>query len=133
MPRNTRRNWLVLAVVAALGPVLGQVPASAASTVAVDGGTSFQRIDGFGISEAFGQANSIRNASSTTRQQALDLLFSPSIGAGFSILRSIIPSGSDSIEPRSPGSPSATPTYVWNGGNDAQDQGQVWLARQARG
>src|SRR2546430_14724024 len=104
---------LVLAVVAA-GAASAMVPASAASAVAVDGGTAFQRIDGFGISEAFGQANSIRNASGATQRQALDMLFSTINGAGVSILRSIIPSGSDSIEPRSPGRPSATPADVWN-------------------
>jgi glucuronoarabinoxylan endo-1,4-beta-xylanase len=130
MSRTARGISLALAVVTA--SALGSVPASAASTVTVNGGTSFQRIDGFGISEAFGQANSIRNATATTQRQALDMLFSTSVGAGFSILRSIIPAGSDSIEPRSPGSPSATPAYVWNGANDAQDQGQVWLARQAK-
>jgi O-glycosyl hydrolase len=130
---KARRAVLGCAGVVTLFLATAPLPASAASTVAVDGGTTFQRIDGFGVSEAFGQANSIRNANSTTRQRALDLLFSTTTGAGFSILRSIIPSGGDSIEPRSPGSPSATPTYVWNGNNDAQDQGQVWLARQARG
>jgi len=106
-------------------------PASAASTVTVDGATKYQTIDGFGVSEAFGQANSIRNAPSATRQQALDLLFNTSSGAGFSILRSLIPSDSGSIEPNRPSSPSATPSYVWSG-NDAQDQGQLWLAKQAK-
>jgi glucuronoarabinoxylan endo-1,4-beta-xylanase len=127
------RKLLVTATFAlvAIG-VPGQAPAYAASTVTVNGGTTYQRIDGFGVSEAFGQANAIRTANSTTRQRALDLLFSTTNGAGFSILRSIIPSGSDSIEPRSPGSPTANPTYVWDGNNDATDQGQVWLARQAR-
>jgi O-glycosyl hydrolase len=64
MSRTARRVRLVAAVVAGLGSAFatGHVPASAASAVAVDGGTVFQRIDGFGISEAFGQANSIRNA-----------------------------------------------------------------------
>ncbi|HEX4703465.1 MAG TPA: glycoside hydrolase family 30 beta sandwich domain-containing protein, partial [Pseudonocardiaceae bacterium] len=87
---------------------------------------------GFGISEAFNQANSIRNANSTTQKQALDLLFSTTTGAGFTILRSIIPSGSDSIEPKAPAGPSAPPTYVWNGNDNATDQGQLWLARQAK-
>jgi glucuronoarabinoxylan endo-1,4-beta-xylanase len=108
-----------------------QGPASAASTVVVSGATTFQPIDGFGFSEAFGQANAIRNAGSATQKQALDLLFSPTSGAGFSILRSLIPSDSGSIEPNAPASPSATPAYVWSGG-DAQDQGQLWLAKQAR-
>jgi glucuronoarabinoxylan endo-1,4-beta-xylanase len=133
---SRRARWIsagVAGVVIAGGlSVAAQSPANAATTVAVNGGTTYQRIDGFGISEAFGQANSIRNLSSSAQRQALDLLFNTSTGAGFSILRSLIPSGSDSIEPKSPGSPSATPTYVWNGSSDSTDQGQLWLAKQAK-
>lgn len=112
--------------------VAAQSPANAAPAVTIDGATTYQTIDGFGISEAFGQANSIRNLSGSAQKQALDLLFNTSTGAGFSILRSLIPSGSDSIEPNSPGSPTATPTYVWNGSSDSTDQGQLWLAKQAK-
>lgn len=135
MHRPLRRIPLITAVTASLGLAfaLGQAPAEAASTVTVDGGVTYQRIDGFGFSEAFGQANSIRTAQSSTRQQALDMLFSTSDGAGFSILRNLIPAGSDSIEPVSPGSPNATPHYVWDASNDATDEGQLWLARQAKG
>jgi glucuronoarabinoxylan endo-1,4-beta-xylanase len=111
--------------------VAAQSPANAASTVAVNGGTIFQTIDGFGISEAFGQANAIRTASSATQKQALDLLFNPTSGAGFSIVRNQIPSDSTSIEPNAPAGPSASPTYVWTG-DDTQDQGQLWLAKQAK-
>lgn len=134
MHRPTGRIRLITAITASLGLAFafGQVPANASSTVTVNSGVSYQRIDGFGFSEAFGQANSIRNAGSSTRQHALDMLFSTTNGAGFSILRSLIPSGSDSIEPRSPGSPNATPHYVWDGNNDATDEGQLWLARQAK-
>src|SRR5690349_8270990 len=110
---------------------VGQPPASAATAVSVNGATTYQTIDGFGMSEAFGQANSIRSLPSTAQRQALDLLFSPTSGAGFSILRSLIPSDSGSIEPNAPAGPSSTPTYVWSGG-DAQDQGQLWLAKQAK-
>lgn len=129
------RRIRVVAVVAATLVCLGtsQLTASAATTVVINPGTTFQRIDGFGVSEAFGQANAIRNAAGATRQQALNMLFGTADGAGFSILRSLIPSGSDSIEPKSPGSPSAAPTYVWNGNDEATDQGQLWLARQAKG
>ncbi|MEQ0565178.1 glycoside hydrolase family 30 beta sandwich domain-containing protein [Amycolatopsis sp. NEAU-NG30] len=135
MPRPTRRVPVIAAATLALASVLAtgpQIPASAATTVTVNGATTFQKIEGFGISEAFGMANAIRGLGATARQQALDLLFSTTNGAGFSILRNGIPSGSDSIEPRSPGSPSATPTYVWNPNSDATDQGQLWLAKQAK-
>src|SRR5579884_3129714 len=137
MPRLFRPGRLVSSAVASVviagGLVaMAQTPASAASTVSVNGATTYQTIDGFGVSEAFGQANSIRNLPDAARRQALDLLFSRGSGAGFSILRSLIPSGSDSIEPTSPGSPSATPVYVWNGNSDSTDEGQLWLAKQAR-
>lgn len=112
--------------------VVTQVPAAAASTVSINGATTYQTVDGFGVSEAFGQANSIHGLTGTAQRQALDLLFNTSTGAGFSILRNQITSGSDSIEPNSPGSPSATPTYVWDANSDATDEGQLWLAKQAK-
>ena len=137
MPGRTRRGALLVSVVTLVGAgafvAVTQSPASAASAVTVNGGTTFQTIDGFGISEAFGQANSIRNLTGTARQQALDLLFNTTSGAGFTILRSIIPSTpADTMEPNAPSSPSATPTYVWDGSNDATDEGQLWLAKQAK-
>lgn len=137
MAGRTRRGALLVSVVTLVGAgafvAVTQSPASAASAVTVNGGTTFQTIDGFGISEAFGQANSIRNLTGTARQQALDLLFNTTTGAGFTILRSIIPSTpADTMEPNAPSSPSATPTYVWDGSNDATDEGQLWLAKQAK-
>ena len=71
------------------------------------------------------------DATEPSRNSFNFLLVSTSGGAGLSILRNLIPSDSSSIEPTSPGSPSATPKYVWSG-NDAQYQGQLWLAKQAR-
>ncbi|MEO6086540.1 MAG: glycoside hydrolase family 30 beta sandwich domain-containing protein [Umezawaea sp.] len=110
-------------------------PASAAAAVTVNGSTKHQTVDGFGISEAFGQANAIRNVGdATVQKQMLDLLFSRTNGAGFSILRNLIPSdAAHTMMPTAPSSPTATPTYVWNGGDDATDWGQLWLARQAKG
>ena len=134
MRASHRRRWLAAAAAAiTVGSLvlIADLPASAASTVSVAAGTTFQTIDGFGVSEAFGQANAIRNLGGGPRQQALDLLFSTTSGAGFSILRSLIPSDASSIEPNAPSGPSATPNYVWTG-NDAQDQGQLWLAKQAK-
>jgi O-glycosyl hydrolase len=130
-------RWLAtgIATIAGAGSLIGisQLPASAASTVSVNGSTTYQTIDGFGMSEAFDQANSIRNLASTAQRQALDLLFNPNTGAGFSILRSIIPSDAgNTMEPNAPASPSAPPTYVWNGNSDATDEGQLWLAKQAK-
>ena len=102
--------------------------AYAASSVTINGATTFQTIDGFGFSEAFGQADNIENATASQQQQILDDLFNTSTGAGFTILRNILPSDSNhTIEPNSPGSPSAAPTYTWDGNS----WGQIALSKQA--
>jgi len=101
-----------------------------ATQVTVSLGQTYQTMDGFGFSEAFGRASNLYNLPSTQRSHALDLLFSPSVGAGFTILRNRIGSGGsgDSIEPTSPGSPSSTPKYTW----DHSEGYQVWLSQQAK-
>lgn len=96
-----------------------------ANTITLDSSTTYQTITGFGFSEAFGHAQQIYNLATTVRKEVLDLLFSTSTGAGLTILRNIITTGL--IEPNSPGSPSTTPTYVWDG----SDGEQVWLSQQA--
>jgi glucuronoarabinoxylan endo-1,4-beta-xylanase len=105
-------------------------PAYAVSSITVDGATHYQTIDGFGFSDAFGPALELEQLSSSSEQkQILDLLFSRTSGAGFTILRNLLPSDpSHTIEPNSPGSPTATPTYTW----DHDSWGQVWLAKQAQ-
>lgn len=101
----------------------------AQTTITVNVGSKFQQIDGFGFSQAFGRAREFQSANATAQKQALDLLFSTSTGAGFSIIRNRIGSGGagDSIEPNNPGSPSAAPNYVW----DNNDSGQLWFTQQA--
>ncbi|EIM79541.1 glycoside hydrolase [Stereum hirsutum FP-91666 SS1] len=101
-----------------------------AVTVTVDIGTTYQEMDGFGFSQAFGRANDVKNLPAAQQRQTLDLLFNITNGAGMTILRNRIGSGGlgDSIEPNSPGSSNATPTYVWDG----DDSGQVWFSQQAR-
>lgn len=102
----------------------------ALAAINVNVGTTYQTMDGFGFSQAFGRANDLYNLPTTQRSHALDLLFSPTAGAGFTILRNRIGSGGsgDSIEPTSPGSPSGTPKYVWDG----SDSHQVWVSQQAK-
>jgi O-glycosyl hydrolase len=86
-------------------------PAAAADTATINGATTFQTITGFGASEAFGQASTVMNSSSSVQQAALNDLYSPTSGAGLTILRNWISADSGStIEPNSPGSPSGTPT-----------------------
>ncbi|KAF7157646.1 hypothetical protein CNMCM5623_002020 [Aspergillus felis] len=106
----------------------GLAAAANALTATVNAGQTFQTMDGFGFSQAFGRANDLYNLNSDQRQYALDLLFSPTKGAGMTILRNRIGSGSsDSILPNSPGSPNATPQYTDLG----TDSNQVWVTQQA--
>jgi glucuronoarabinoxylan endo-1,4-beta-xylanase len=102
----------------------------AASAVVVNGATTYQQMDGFGFSDAFGPALTLENLPSSSEQKSiLNLLFSPTTGAGFTILRNLLPSdAANTIEPTSPGSPTGTPTYVPLGSSE----GQVWLAQQAQ-
>ena len=101
-----------------------------ATSVTVNLAQTYQTMDGFGFSQAFGRANDLYNLPSAQRTKALDLLFSTTTGAGMTILRNRIGSGGvgDSIEPTAPASPSATPTYVWDG----NDTSQVWVSQQAK-
>ncbi|KAF8311269.1 glycoside hydrolase [Clavulina sp. PMI_390] len=102
---------------------------AAAVTVTVNVSTTYQTIDGFGFSQAFGRAYDVLNSPAAEAKMTLDLLFNTTTGAGFTILRNRIGSNGtgDSIEPTSPGSPSATPTYSWND----DDSGQVWFSTKA--
>jgi len=121
---------ILLLFVLALGTFVSRQTAYAASTVTVDGSTHYQTMDGFGFSNAFGPALTLENlASSAEQKQILDLLFSPTTGAGFTILRNEFPSdAANTIEPTGPSSPTVTPSYVPLGSS----QGQVWLAQQAQ-
>jgi glucuronoarabinoxylan endo-1,4-beta-xylanase len=129
-----RAGALLVAVLMVLATIWGlvfpQQTAHAASLVTVDGSTQYQTIDGFGFSDAFGPAQTLEQLSSSSEQkQILDLLFSPTTGAGFTILRNLLPSdASHTIEPNAPSSPTAPPTYTW----DNDSWGQVWLAQQAQ-
>lgn len=108
-------------------------------SVLVDANIQYQEVDGFGCSEAFQRAYDIfgkDGLSPENTNYVLDLMFSEERGAGFTILRNGIGSSNssasnfmDSIEPFSPGSPSAQPHYIWNHNNS----GQFPLAQQAYG
>ncbi|KAF3005686.1 hypothetical protein E8E13_005082 [Curvularia kusanoi] len=123
-----------LALVLASSKVALSAPALDARqtvTIAVDASKTYQTIDGFGISQFYGRAGNIKSLASAAQKKTLDLLFDPATGAGFSILRNGIgsgPSSGFSIEPNSPGSPSAAPKYQWDGA----DNDQVWLTQQAK-
>jgi O-glycosyl hydrolase len=130
MPGSARsavpKVFPILAGTALLTAALVSVarPALAASSATINGGQTFQTITGFGASEGFGQAETIMGASSAVETQALNDLFSPTSGAGLTILRNEISADAgDTIEPSAPSSPTATPTYLPMSqiGND-QDQ-----------
>ena len=114
------------------GLVSVATPALAADTAAINGATTFQTITGFGASEGFGQASTVMDASSSVQQQVLKYLYSPSGGAGLTILRNEISADSgDTIEPNAPSSPTATPTYAPLS-SIGDDQGQLWFAQQIK-
>jgi len=78
---------------------------AAQASVTVNGATRYQRVIGFGASEAFKQAETVMNATSAVRRQVLRLLYSPTEGAGLTILRNEI-----SDEPGITIEPNAPPT-----------------------
>ncbi|RXW18290.1 hypothetical protein EST38_g7574 [Candolleomyces aberdarensis] len=112
------------AVLASLGGL-----ALAQTQITVSVGSLLQEIDGFGISQAFTRAREFEESDPEPRQKGLDYLFNTETGAGLTIIRNRIGSTTtDAILPRSPGSPTATPQYVWDG----SDSSQVWLSKEAR-
>ncbi len=117
---------------AAVGLVVAAGPAAAADTATINGAQTFQTISGFGASEAFGQASTVMNASSSVQQQVLNDLYSPTTGAGLTILRNWISADSGTtIEPTAPSSPTATPTYLPLS-STGDDAGQLWFAQQIK-
>jgi O-glycosyl hydrolase len=106
--------------------------AYAADAATINGSTTYQTITGFGASEAFGEAQTVMNASSSVQQQVLADLYSPTTGAGLTMLRNEISADSGStIEPNAPSSPTAAPTYLPLSSIN-QDAGQLWFAQQIK-
>ena len=107
-----------------------------ATTITVDPHRTYQRVDGFGISEAFQRSNILhgsRGLSPAKQQQILDLLFTRA-GTDFNLLRNGIGSSPtsendwmQSIAPVAPAGPDAPLDYRW----DHDDNSQVWLAQEA--
>jgi O-glycosyl hydrolase len=141
MPGTTSRHrlrFLILAQGAVLAVAVplttaampGAAQASApVPAVVVNGAVRHQAIAGFGASEAFGEAEVIQNAPAAVQQQALDLLYSRSSGAGLTILRNEISADQGTtIEPNAPASPASAPAYLPLT-SIADDQGQLWLAQ----
>jgi glucuronoarabinoxylan endo-1,4-beta-xylanase len=119
----------LLLVFTTLGLFVSTRSVQAASSITINGATKYQVMDGFGFSDAFGPAATLETSSTSAQKQILDLFYSPTKGAGLTILRNLFPSdAADTIEPNAPASPSAPPTYVPLGSSE----GQVWLAQQGQ-
>jgi O-glycosyl hydrolase len=119
-------------LLAVTGVAAGAGPAAAQDTAAINGATTYQTMTGFGASEAFGEAQTVMNASASVQQQALSLLYSPTSGAGLTMLRNEISADSGStIEPSAPASPAAAPAYA-SLASISQDAGQLWFAQQIK-
>lgn len=107
-------------------------------SINVDTSVKYQELDGFGCSQAFQRAEDIfgkYGLDAENTKYVLDLMFDVEVGAGLSILRNGIGSSNssasnfmNSIEPFSPGSPSARPNYTF----DYYDSAQFPLAQQAQ-
>jgi O-glycosyl hydrolase len=110
----------------------GGAGVTAQATVTISSVKQYQRIAGFGVSEGFGQAKTLMSAPASVQQQVLSLLYSPTRGAGLTILRNEISADAGfTIEPRAPGSPAGKPSYLTLA-EVGQDQGQLWFAEQIK-
>jgi O-glycosyl hydrolase len=121
-----------LALAISLGTVPDTAGATAQATVTVNLAQHYQSIAGFGVSEGFGQAKTLMGAPASVQDQVLSLLYSPTRGAGLTILRNEISADAGfTIEPSAPSSPNAKPSYLSLAEVD-QDQGQLWFANQIK-
>ena len=127
----TRRSFLrTSAGMAALGYAGGLRAADKPAAAGIAAGQYRQLIDGFGFSEAFHAARTIRFLEEKDQNNLLNLMFSPNGGMGYSILRNEIGEGPEgagksdgtvaSIEPK-PGE------FNWTG-----DEDQIWLMNEAK-
>ncbi len=99
--------------------------ANSKSTGIIDWSKTAQEIDGFGASGAFHMARNLMNFPEPQRSEVLDILFSPTKGAGLSIVRNIVGDGATV----GGGSPSIEPeegVWSWTG-----DEDQIWLMQEA--
>jgi len=88
-----------------------------------------QTIDGFGASAAFHMAQNLRNFPGDSRTQMLDLLFSPTTGAGLSMVRNIVGDGGSWGTLQNGPTPSIEPQEgVWNWSGDEE---QIWFMQEA--
>ncbi len=132
-PRVLACGMIAAALLAGCGGSSGGgTGATAQAKVTISSAEQYQRIAGFGVSEGFGQAKTLMSAPASVQQQVLSLLYSPTRGAGLTILRNEISADAGfTIEPRAPSSPTGKPSYLTLGEVD-HDQGQLWFAKQIK-
>ncbi|KAJ5621918.1 hypothetical protein N7528_005150 [Penicillium herquei] len=128
IPPSPRNAFLLLSTL--LHSVHSSPTPSTHVSISVNPKTQFQEVDGFGASQAFQRAEDIfgkYGLPEVNQTLVLNLLYDENIGAGFTILRNGIGSSNtstsnlmNSIEPYSPGSPTAKPHYIWDHYNSAQ-------------
>jgi glucuronoarabinoxylan endo-1,4-beta-xylanase len=99
--------------------------ATAKSTGIIDWSKSAQEIDGFGASGAFHMARTLMNFPEPQRSEILDILFSPTKGAGLSIVRNIVGDGG-TVGGASPTFEPQEGVWNWTG-----DEDQIWLMQEA--
>ncbi len=124
---KTRIPGLLVAFLVAIGAVPQQPRRPQMSVGSVDFSSGQGEVAGFGFSAAFGQAEKLRQLPEERRREVLELLFGREKGAGLTILRLGIETGT-TLEAADPGGPQAKPRYSFDG----SDGGQVWLAEQAQ-
>ncbi|MBT2757616.1 PxKF domain-containing protein [Mesobacillus foraminis] len=131
--RKVISSILAVVLVLALLPFQGVEAEAKAAGSTIYWDDVRQEIDGFGASGAFQQAKHLMNFPEPKRQEILDLLFSPTKGAGFSIVRNMVGDGGinewgNEIDGPTPTIwPKEDGPFVWTG-----DEDQVWLMNQAK-
>jgi glucuronoarabinoxylan endo-1,4-beta-xylanase len=129
MSRTSLAGSLVLAV------CLAPSQFATAADVTVKLNSARQEIEGFGGSGAFRMAEQLRRLPPKEQQEALDLLFSTTRGAGISIIRNIIGDGGMNekgtlieCEPNGPTGTIEPKEGQWNW---TGDEDQIWLMKEA--
>lgn len=130
--RGAVLGLVAAAIAASLASVCEAAGAAGRVTVVINPAQRHQRIAGFGVSEGFGQARTLMNMPASVQKRVLRLLYSPTNGAGLTILRNEISADKGfTIEPKAPRSPTAKPAYLTLAQVD-QDQGQLRFAEQIK-
>ena len=117
--KRALRAWPQAVVAVSVGLVCGA--GAAAQTGTINFTANQQQVEGFGFSQAFGASQSVSYLPPALQSQVWDLMYNPKTGAGLDVLRIGFDTGFN-IEPNSPGSPGAAPSYTFDGSDGMQVQ-----------